>query len=117
VVAIGVVLAAAGCGATQPTDDLETSDQLVSVSPTTVVPTPANASPDPGSLVAWCERLVEADDARVEEVYRQGFQLDNQRVASAVTLLLAGDGTDRQLVRAGHVVERSCAAVGVRPDP
>lgn len=106
--ALLVVVALTGCADGAPDDGLQASDQLISVSPTTVAPTPANASPEEGSLASWCRELESASEDRVEEIYRKGTELDNQIVARAAALLLSGEGDEQELVEAGDRIERAC---------
>ena len=60
-----LLVALAACSEETPGDSLQTSVQAVSVSPTTVYPTPATSpSPSPGSstgaIARWCEDLAES---------------------------------------------------------
>ncbi|MGZ8631338.1 MAG: hypothetical protein ACXWZF_10285 [Actinomycetota bacterium] len=111
-VALLLIAGLTACAGEGPDEGLETSDQLISISPSTVAPTPANASPDEGSLVAWCRKLEAASDARAEEVYREGIQLDDRSVAGAVAIVVSGDASDQELVEAGDVIEQACSDVG-----
>jgi hypothetical protein len=104
-----LVLAIMACAEGPPDEGLETSDQLISISPSTVAPTPANASPDEDSLVAWCGELEAASDDRVEEVYRQGTQLDNRIVARAAAIAVSGDASEREILEAGDRIDRACS--------
>jgi hypothetical protein len=108
-VSLLLVLAIAACAEGPTDEDPETSDQLISTSPSTVAPTPANVSPDEGSLVAWCGELEAASDDRVEEVYRQGTQLDNRIVARAAAIAVSGDASEREILEAGDRIERACS--------
>jgi len=110
-VSLLLVLALMACAEGPADEDLETSDQLISTSPSTVAPTPANASPDEGSLVAWGGELEAASDDRVEEVYRQGTQLDNPIVARAAAIAVSGDASEREVLEAGDRIERACSDV------
>jgi hypothetical protein len=110
-VSLVVILMVSACAEGPADEDPETSDQLISVSPSTVAPTPANASPDEGSLVAWCGKLQAASDDRVEEVYRQGIQLDNRIVARAAAIAVSGDASERAILEAGDRIERACSDV------
>lgn len=103
-----VILALTACADGTPDDGLQASDQLISVSPTTVAPTPANASPDEGSLASWCRKLAEAGEDRAAEVYREGADLDDRAVARAAAMLVSGEGSEQELTEAGEQIERAC---------
>ena len=111
-----VVLVA--CSDETPGDSLETSVQAVSVSPTTVYPTPATSpSPDSssGSIARWCQELAESQDDqdRAIEIYREGADLPDPALASAAEVLASGTPADDEALAAGRRVERSCKETGV----
>jgi hypothetical protein len=109
--ALLVIAALTSCSEEAPPDELETSDQLISTSPTTVAPTPANASPEEGSLIAWCRKLEEASENRVQEIYREGMDLDNPTVARAAAMVVSGEGSEEKLTEAGDRIEQACSEV------
>jgi hypothetical protein len=106
------------CSDEAPGDSLETSVQAVSVSPTTVYPTPAT-SPSPGSstgpIARWCKELAgsEHDQDRAIEIYREGAELPDPALAAAAEVLASGTSADDEALAAGRRVERSCQESGV----
>jgi hypothetical protein len=116
--ALAFVMGLVACSEDPPGDSLETSVQAVSVSPTTVYPTPAS-SPSPGSsegaIAQWCEELAESaeDEDRAIEIYREGADLPDPTLAKAAEVLASGEPTDDEALAAGRRVERSCEANGV----
>jgi hypothetical protein len=111
VVSVGLV----ACSDETPTDSLETSVQAVSVSPTTVYPTPASSPSQAGAITRWCEELAGAvgDQDRAIEIYREGEALPNAALAAAAEILAAPASSEDQVVEAGQRVERSCERTGV----
>ena len=106
------------CSDETPGESLETSVQAVSVSPTTVYPTPAT-SPSPSgtadAIARWCEELAEAvdDQDRALEIYREGEQLPNAALAAAAGILASPTASEDLVLDAGQRVERSCERTGV----
>ena len=106
------------CSDETPTESLETSVQAVSVSPTTVYPTPAT-SPSPSGTAnvigRWCEEIAEAvdDQDRAIDIYREGEQLPNAALAAAAGILASPTASEDEVVEAGQRVERSCERTGV----
>lgn len=117
-VTLGLVACLAGCSEGSPGNSLETSVQAISVSPTTVYPTPAT-SPSPGSsggaIARWCEELAESagDQDRAIEIYREGADLPNPALAAAAEVLASGTSPVEEALAAGRRVERSCGESGV----
>jgi hypothetical protein len=115
-VALSVGLIA--CSDETPTESLETSVQAVSVSPTTVYPTPAT-SPSPSGtadvIARWCGELAEAvgDQDRAIEIYRDGEELPNAALAAAAGILASPTASEDEVLEAGQRVERSCERTGV----
>jgi hypothetical protein len=113
-----LLVALVACSDESPGDSLETSVQAVSVSPTTVYPTPAT-SPSPGSstgsIVRWCKELAgsEDDQDRALEIYREGADLPDPALAAAAEVLASGTSADDEALAAGRRVERSCEESGV----
>jgi hypothetical protein len=119
-VVLSVVLSAGlvACSDETPTESLETSVQAVSVSPTTVYPTPGT-SPSPSGtanvIARWCEELAQAvdDQDRAIEIYREGEQLPNAALATAAGTLASPTASEDEVLEAGQRVERSCERTGV----
>lgn len=114
-----LLVALAACSEETPGDSLQTSVQAVSVSPTTVYPTPATSpSPSPGSstgaIARWCEDLAESagDQDRALDIYRAGADLPDPALAAAAEVLASGMPANEALA-AGRQVERSCHEKGV----
>jgi hypothetical protein len=117
-------LSMTACSEDTPGDSLETSVQAVSVSPTSVYPTPStdpsatpssSASDEADPVSDWCEELVETgdDDEEAIEVYREGRSLPDPTIAKAAGILASGEGSEQQVIRAGELIERSCGELGV----
>ena len=110
--------AGASCAESSPGDALDTSDQAVSVSPTTVYPTPAS-SPSPGAstgvIASWCEELAEVvdDQERAIDIYREGTELPRPALAAAAETLSSGTSSEDRVEQAGRRVESSCERSGV----
>lgn len=106
------------CSEGSPGDSLETSVQAVSVSPTTVYPTPS-LSPSPGTSTGaveeWCEELAESagDQDRAIEIYREGADLPDPALAAAAEVLASDSSPVDEALAAGKRVERSCEQSGV----
>lgn len=113
-----LIVAAVSCSESSPGDSLETSDQAVSVSPTTVYPTPAS-SPSPGTstgvIARWCEELAEAvdDQDRAIDIYREGAELPRPALAAAAEILSSETSSEERVEEAGRRVEDSCERSGV----
>ena len=113
-----LVVAVVSCSGSSPGDSLETSDQVVSVSPTTVYPTPAS-SPSPGAstgvIAAWCEELAEVvdDQDRAIDIYREGTELPRPALAAAAEILSSGTSAEDRVEEAGRRVEGSCERSGI----
>ena len=113
VLAVGL----AACSEDPPGDSLETSDQAVSVSPSSVYPTPAS-SPSPGAsggaIARWCEELAEAggDEERAIEIYREGAGLPDPTLATAAKVLVSGMPADEALA-AGREIQSACEERGI----
>lgn len=92
--------------------------QAISVSPTTVHPTPAS-SPSPGAstgaIARWCEGLAEAagDQDGAIEIYQEGTDLPDAALAAAAGVLASRTSSEDQAIEPGRRVERSCEAAGV----
>lgn len=113
-----LIAAANSCSEASPGDSLETSDQAVSVSPTTVYPTPAS-SPSPGTstgvVARWCDDLAEAvdDQDRAIDIYREGTELPRPALAAAAEILSSRTSAEERVEEAGSRVEASCERSGV----
>jgi hypothetical protein len=95
----------------------ETSVEMVSTSPTLVDPTHADASESAGELTVeeWCERLADvAKDEEALEIYREGRSLSVPALAKAADVLISGDESEQQVLRASRLVRRNCRTEGVR---
>lgn len=96
----------------------ETSVEMVSTSPTLVDPTHADPSESAGELTVeeWCERLadVAADEEEALEIYREGRSLSVPALAKAADVLISGDESEQQVLRASRLVRRKCRTEGVR---
>jgi hypothetical protein len=118
VLSLLLIVTAVSCSESSPGDSLETSDQAVSVSPTTVYPTPAS-SPSPGAstgvIARWCEELAEAvgDQDRALDIYREGTDLPEPALAAAAEVLSSRSSAEDRVEEAGRQVEGSCERRGV----
>jgi hypothetical protein len=113
-----MALLVAGCSGDAASGPPETSVEMVSTSPTLVDPTHADAPEGAGELTVedWCERLAEAAESGENdlEIYREGRSLPMPALAAAAGLLISGDGSERQVLRASRLVRQECRTEGVR---
>jgi hypothetical protein len=96
----------------------ESSVEMVSTTPTLVDPTHADASESAGELTVeeWCGRLADAAEGGENdlEIYREGRSLPVPALAEAAGVLISGEGSARQALRASRLVRQQCRVEGVR---
>jgi hypothetical protein len=108
----------AGCSGDAASGPPETSVEMVSMTPTLVDPTHADAPESAGAITVeeWCGRLADAAEGGENdlEIYREGRSLPVPTLAEAAGVLISGEGSARQVLRASRLVRQECRAEGVR---